>query len=697
MKRLKLIAVIIIFIGFCSFKFSDGPDKNKIILENIIQILNVGHFNPAIVNDNFSEKVFKLYIKNLDNGKRFLVKSDVDELKKYEYLIDDQIKKGSFEFFNLSVKLLDNRTNEMKDFYKELLSKPFDFNLEETINMDYENLSNSKDLSDLKESWRKWIKYQVLVKIDDALDVQEKAIKDKDTTLKKVKTFEEIESDARGKVLKTNNDWFKRISQVEKIDRIAAYINAMVACYDPHTEYFPPKQKEDFDISMSGKLEGIGATLQEKDGYIKVSNIVPGSPAAKTGKLKAGDLIIKVAQGESEPVDVVDMRLDNAVKLIRGKKGTEVRLTLKKIDGSIEILPIIRDVIVIEEGYAKSAILKDDKENGVIGYIKLPQFYADFANRNGRRSFTDIKNEIEKLNRENVKGLILDLRFNGGGSLQDVVDMAGLFIKNGPIVQVKGNTGLPSVLSDNDPAIQFDKPLVVLVNSFSASASEIFAAAMQDYKRGVILGSTSTYGKGTVQRFVDLDEYLAMADDTLKPLGSIKLTIQKFYRINGGSTQLKGVTPDIILPDIYNYLKVGESEMDYPMQWSQVNAVNYNVWNSTINFSDIKQKSKARTDKSEIMNLINENALRLEKLDKDKIASLNLNKYRKEQTKLKEESKKYENVDKEIPQLTALSLNSDEEEMKSDTIKQSKAKTWLKDIKKDAYIYEAVKVIEDIK
>jgi carboxyl-terminal processing protease len=256
---------------------------------------------------------------------------------------------------------------------------------------------------------------------------------------------------------------------------------------------------------------------------------------------------------------------------------------------------------------------------------------------------------------------------------------------------------MPSVLSDNDPSIQFDKPLVVLVNSFSASASEIFAAAMQDYKRAVIIGSTSTYGKGTVQRFVDLDEYLAMADDTLKPLGSLKLTIQKFYRINGGSTQLKGVTPDIILPDVYNYLKVGESEMDYPMQWSQVNAVNYNVWNSTINFSDIKQKSKARTDKSEVMNLINESSLRLEKLDKEKTVTLNLTKYRKEQLKLNEESKKYENIEKEIPQLVAITLKSDDEEMKSDTVKQSRAKTWLKDIKKDAYIYEAVKVIEDLK
>lgn len=695
MKTYFVAALFSLFI-FTSFHASNDLTKDQVILETALEILKTGHYNPADINDSFSLNLYHLYLKDVDQGKRFFTQQDIEQFKPYVYNLDDEIKIANFDFFNLSEKIYLERFGQVKEYYNEILDKPMDFTVDEEINLDEEKSDYAKNLDGLKDIWRKSLKYQVMTKLADALDMQDKAKEKNDTSLK-IKTYEVLEADARKSVLKTMNDYFRRLEQLNRNDRQALYINCVANCFDPHTEFFAPKDKEDFDITMSGKLEGIGATLQEKDGYVKVAGIVPGSPSWKQGELKEGDVIIKVAQGNEEAVDIVGMRLDNAVKLIRGKKGTEVRLTVRKLDGSVKVISIIRDVVIIDETYAKSAIITSEKEERKIGYIKLPSFYADFNNRNGRRCADDVKNEIIKLKKDNVKGVILDLRFNGGGSLQDVVDIAGLFIKSGPVVQVKSRFGAPYVLADDNSALEFDKPLVILVNIFSASASEILAAAMQDYKRAVIIGAPSTFGKGTVQRFFELDDVIPNTYYKYRPLGSLKVTIQKFYRINGESTQLKGVVPDIILPDIYNYLEVGEGDLDYPMAWTQIAPVDYHLWGTEINYAKIKSNSESRVSKNDYFKKVNENAQRLKKLDDEKTASLNLTKYRARQKELREEAKKYENIDLEIPGMKVFSLKEDMNEIKADSGKAGRAQAWFKSIRKDYYISEALNVLNDMK
>ncbi len=688
--KASIVALIIMLFG--SYAPREADEKDKVLLSVIMHCLGTSHYQAKDVNDDFSKKVFDEYLKAIDVNKKFLIKEDVEQLKKYHTSIDDQAKVGNFDFFNLSQTLLQKRIKEAELYYKEILSKPFDFTVEETIETDAEKLPYATTTADLKENWRKLMKYIVLSRLHDMQIVQEKAVEKKDTSFK-VRTLVAMEADARDKVLKNQNESFKRMNQLTKTDWMAMYINAITAMFDPHTSFFPPKEKENFDIALSGQFEGIGATLQEKDGYIKVTQIVPGSASWKQGQLKANDIILKVAQASQDPVEVVDMRLDDAVKLIRGKKGTEVRLTVKKIDNTVVVIPIIRDVVVLEETYAKSAILKGTKK---VGYIKLPQFYADFNGRGGRSCAKDVKIEIEKLKKDNVEGIILDLRNNGGGSLQDAVDMGGLFIDKGPIVQVKSAKEAPQVLNDYDPATQYTGPLVILVNELSASASEILAAAMQDYKRAVIVGS-NTFGKGTVQRLIDLDSYMPPSFENLKPFGAMKITTQKFYRINGGATQLKGVAPDVLLPDNYKYIKTGERELEYPMAWDEIAKANYKTLENLKNIETIKKNSEIRLKTNKSFILEDENAKRLKTLSERSSFSINLEKYKAEQKKLQDESKKFEEIYVEIKDLEILPVTADAAAIQSDTAKVESMKTWSKTLKKDMYIYEGMNVINDLK
>ncbi|MCF6243169.1 MAG: carboxy terminal-processing peptidase, partial [Bacteroidales bacterium] len=527
---------------------------------------------------------------------------------------------------------------------------------------------------------------------------QENAISDKDTSYK-VMPFDSLEAKARQQVAEDYKQMFRRLHQQTEKDRMNAYLNAFVQSYDPHSEYMSPKEKKNFDIRMSGQFEGIGASLQElNNGYIKVARIIPGSASWRQGELKAGDIILKVAQGDKDPISIVGMRLDDAVQYIRGKKGTEVRLTVKKPDNSIVVIPIVRDVVILEETYAKSAILKDKNSNFKAGYIYLPSFYVDFKNRNGRHCSKDVEIEINKLKKEGVDGIILDLRYNGGGSLQDVVEMAGLFIDKGPIVQVKGRYGKPYILKDSDPKLQYEGKLIIMVNKLSASASEIMAAAMQDYGRAVIVGSPVTYGKGTVQKIVNLDQMLNRNYDDLKPLGNMRLTIQKFYRINGGATQLRGVKADIILPDIYAGIDIGESELDNVIPWDEIQPAQYTKWKHPItNLDEVKTESAKRVSANKDFNLIKQNAQRMKEQKENTVVNLNLEKYRASQKKIKEETKKYENVFKEKTSLQALILSADREQMQTDSIKKASFKDWTKNIEKDGYIEETVKILESLK
>ena len=692
----RLLTPLIAIVLLAAFIPGDKQHKENIILNVVIQSLNSSHYTPLEINDDFSEKVFDLFVQRLDYNKRFLIEPDIESMKKYRHKIDNEIKDITFNFLNVTTELLIRRTKEAQQYYRDILKEPFNFNKNEEIELNPKRIKYAKNKKGLKEQWRKYLKYDVLTRFVDFQKIQEKAIENNDTTVE-ILSFEALEAKARKKVLKTNDDWFHRMSKIEDNDRFTYYINSIINIYDPHSGYFPPKDKEDFDIAMSGKLEGIGAQLSQRNKYIKVVRIIPGSASWKQGELKAGDIILKVAQGDEEPLDIVDMRLDKAVRFIRGKKGTEARLTIKRVDGTIKVISIIRDIVILDETFAKSMIITDEKSGKKIGYLKLPSFYVDFNNLKGRNASDDVKKELKKLMSEGISGLIFDVRNDGGGSLPDAIDIAGMFIKEGPIVQVKSRIGAPYIYRDKDPSVIYNGPLVVLVNSFSASASEIFAAAMQDYKRAIIIRSTTKFGKGTVQKFADLDNLLKNDFNYLKPLGSLKLTLQKFYRINGGATQLKGITPDIILPSVYSYIDIGEKEMDYAIQWDEITPSKYKKWNKSIDLERIKKFSDNRIKSDTIFQLLNEKALKLKDQRDNTTKSLNLEKYNTEEKKNRKESKRYNAIGKQVLGLNLHVLKSDLTEIEADSSKMARRDAWRKNLQKDIFLNEAVNVITDFK
>jgi len=695
MKKINiLLSIILIFSVIVAFT-SDNGDKNKLILEIMKQSLKTYHFESHVFDNDFSEEVYKLYMEKLDYNKRFFLQEDINQFAAFKYKIDDAVINEDFTFFNFTKDVYVKRVTELNKYIKAALKKPFDFSKEEYLELDAEKRFYPKSKNELKQNWEKYLKYSVMTKLAQKIEVQEQAIADNDTSTR-IKTIKELEEKSREEVRKTYDDWYYRITKINEKDLLKMYFNSITAFYDPHTGYFPPKDKENFDIHISGKLEGIGATLSQPNAYIKIVSIVAGSACWKQGELEVGDLILKVAQGASEPIDVVDMRLDDAIKMIRGKKGTEVRLTVKKTDGSIKIIPIIRDVVVLEETYAKSVVIKDSKLNNKIGYIYLPGFYVNFKDNKGRRSSEDVEKEILKLKAENVDGIIIDLRNNGGGSLLDAIDIVGLFIDKGPVVQVRSRFAMPQVLKDKKSGALYEGDLLIMVNEFSASASEIMAAAIQDYERGIIVGSKQTFGKGTVQRFIPFDRMTRLHED-LKPLGELKLTIQKFYRVNGGSTQLKGVLSDIVLPDAYSKLDMGEKDLDNPIKWDEIPKAEYEKYSVINNIEIIKANSLKRIAADTSFTVIEEYSKYLKKSRDETLVSLNIKKYKEEQSKREKLNKRFKNADKRISSLEFYILKQDSINIYSDTIKTKKAKRWMKNLKKDIYLEESVNILNDMK
>lgn len=684
-----------VLIGLCAMLSSFALvrytfDKNDVIFELIFSSLNQRHYSPLKIDDAFSEKAFDSYLNDIDYNKKFLLQSDIDQLSKYKYQIDDQLLNQRHDFYQAAVEILNKRVKERSTWSAEILSKPLNYSIDEEYETDAKKTTYAKTEADARREWEKMLKSQVLFRIDDMLQRQEKAQEKHDTAVK-VRSFDSLEVDARRKTLKANEDWFKRLNKITPRERFSQFANAVTSVYDPHTEYFGPKEKKKFDQMMSGQFEGIGARLSQKDGVLKVDEVIVGSPSYKQGELKFGDEILKVAQGAGEPVDVSTKDIEDAIDLIKGKKGTEVRLTVKKADNSIKVIAIVRDVVEMEETFAKSAIL-DNKNK--IGYIYLPTFYTPFGRNDGRHCAMDVRKEIQKLKSQGVKGIILDVRDNGGGALQEVVEMAGLFFTRGPVVQVKDKNA-QNVLEDKNPDVAWDGPLTILINHNSASASEILAAAIQDYKRGVIIG-TQSFGKGTVQSFIDLDAYLIPPFDTIKPVGQVKITQQKFYRINGGATQLKGVMPDIVLPDPYALIDLGEKELDHPMPWDEISKADYKEF-QTINYSSLLKKSKTRTEKNPQFTLVEEQAKEIKQKKDDTRYNLQFDKFRAEQKQMREQNKKYEDLRKEIKGFSASMLEEDRQRISSaDTSRVGRENRWVKAISKDPYIYEATNVINDM-
>ena len=720
-KNFKIVLAILCLSGaLFAFKINgskqntEDPEKDRLLLELLTFVIEKGHYDPAVMDDEFSKGVYKDYIQALDPSKRFFLQSDIDEFAKYELDLDDQINNKELTFFELTYSRLMVRMEESKKIYKGLLETPNDFTIDESFDTDYDKMPYAKNNKELIDRWRKQMKLSALSSITERLRMQESKAKTPETTEVtkaeelssdlgmdatsktdkniKIKTFAELEAESRVNIGKSLDESFGFIKELTRDDWFTVYINSIMTRFDPHTSYFAPEEKERFDVSMSGKLEGIGARLQKKNDFTEISELISGGPAWRGRQLEAGDVILKVGQGSAEPVDVVGMRLDDVVKKIKGPKGTIVRLTVKKVDGTIKNISIVRDIVEIEETYAKSSVVE---KNGLrYGVIYLPKFYIDFENRDGRDAGKDIALEVERLKQAKVNGIVLDVRDDGGGSLSTVVDIAGLFIHEGPIVQVKSSGKKKEILYDTDPKIEWDGPLVIMVNSFSASASEILAAAIQDYKRGIIIGSKQTYGKGTVQNVIDLNQFVR--NSSVGDLGALKTTTQKFYRINGGSTQREGVSSDVVMPDRYAYLKMGERDVDNAMPWDKIDAAPFTQWKNTQNFDKAIARSKARIAENPQFKLIEENAKWIDSKSNENTYSLNIDKFRAVQNSVEETAKKYKPIFEYKNQLKFTSLPYEEEEYKKDPTLKEKRQRWHESLSKDVYVEEALNVLDDL-
>ncbi|MBA6153463.1 carboxy terminal-processing peptidase [Gelidibacter maritimus] len=721
MKRNYKILLLALMLAFASCSFTtktfEDPDKDKLLMQLITYVLEEGHFSPKEINDEFSENVFKAYLDQLDPFKRYFYASDIKEFQAYKNKIDDQLKNQELTFFNLTHNRLLQRLEESQEMYREVLAKPFDYTIDEQINTEYKNLAYVNSKKEMRERWRTQLKFSAIANYDDLISQQENTFSDKkkvekmtsvegeggdfisvesedSDAPKEKKSLTELEAEARETTLNSLNELYDYIDERKRDDWFGVYLNAIVAEFDPHTFYYAPEDKERFDVAMSGKFEGIGARLQKKMDVVTIIEIISGGPAWKKNELEAGDQILKVQQDDGEPaVNIVGMRLEDAVKLIKGPKGTDVILTVKKVDGTIEDLTITRDVVELEEVYAKSTtVIKDDKK---FGMINLPGFYVNMEDYKKRNAATDVKLEIERLKEEGIEGLVLDLRNNGGGSLQTVIDMAGLFIKEGPIVQVKTTGGQKEVLRDKDKSVTWDGPLVIMVNENSASASEILAAAMQDYKRALVIGSKQTFGKGTVQTVLDLNRMVR--NNTSGDMGALKYTIQKYYRINGGSTQLEGVKSDVVVPDRYSYIALGEKNQDNPMAYDKIDATDYKLWDHNIDYQKAIDNSYARIKNNQQLKLIDDNARWVKKIRDKEEYSLKYDTYKAALKLNEEEAKQFEKLTDYKTNLTFSSLPYENKLMAADSILKEKRDRWHKALSHDVYVEEALNLLSDLR
>ena len=701
-KNFKVLLVaVFVAIASCSFttKKFDNPEKDKLLIDLITYVLEKGHYSPKDMDDAFSRNIYKNFIDDVDPLKRYFLNSDIEEFKKYETAIDDQIKIKDVTFFKLVYTRLTERINQIEKIYPRILELPFNYSIDEELNVDYDKITYPNNIKALENRWRKQLKFTTISNYYDLIEengtnLNEKSTEGKSEDFENPKSLSEIEIEARENTKSSMSEYFDFVNDLESKDYFGIFLNTIVEEFDPHTNYFAPSDRDRFELQMSGKLEGIGARLQKKNDYIKIVEVISGGPAWRGEHVEVGDMIMKVRQeSEKEAVSIIGMRLDDAVKLIKGPKGTKVILTIKRVDGSIEEEIIIRDVVEIEETYAKSALIKKEDKN--YGLIDLRQFYFDMQNYKERNAASDVKKEIIRLKKQGMEGLIIDLRGNGGGSLRTAVDMAGLFIKEGPIVQVASSGSKKEVLNDNDDEIVWNGPLVILVNELSASASEILAAAMQDYKRAIVVGSKQSYGKGTVQNLLDLNQWLR--NNEMGDMGSLKLTTQKFYRVNGGSTQLEGVKSDVVMADRYSYIDIGEKDYDNPLPYDKIEPANYEVWNGNIDFEKTISRSIERITKSQQLKLIDENAQWIKNRRDVTTVNLNYESYKKDIESRIDETKKFDSIDNYDNKLIYESLPFEIELMKQDSTLFEKRKRWHKSLGNDIYIEEGINILQDLK
>ena len=685
----SFLVVITLFSGVSFGAEAHGDfeeNRAKLISYLIRQQLAANHYSNKVLDDDFSRAAFDIYLKQLDGQKRFLLKEDVRKLKVFSDRIDDEINQSKIQLPSLSSGILNARVAQARTMVREILAKDFDFSRKEEIETDPEKLDYCTDAAELRERWRKMLKLQVLSRYLDMEEDAQAAAKDGK------KGIAPSQAEARERILKNYETFFSRLLAEKEKDSYDRYFEAVTRAFDPHTNYLPPAEKEDFDISMSGSLEGIGATLREEDGYIRVVSIVPGSAAWRQGQLQPEDIILKVGEGKADPVDITDTRIRDAVALIRGKKGTEVRLTVRRPDGTGMVIPIVRDVVQIEDTFVKSTVLPDDGSGRTIGYVKIPSFYRDFKGErqggSGRNVTDDLRKELESLKAQKIDGLVLDLRNNGGGALTDAVGAAGLFIEGGPVVQVRNSNGKVQVLTDENKGVVYDGPMVVLVNQFSASASEILAGALQDYGRAVVMGGEHTHGKGTVQAIMDLDRTVPFIGmNKYQPLGALKVTIQKFYRVTGDSTQYRGVVPDIILPDRLAHLKTGEQYNEHSLPWNAIQGTPFKPWGESLNISALQEQSRLRIAESAEFARIVADAEQARLRSENTRQSLFIDDFRR----LRAESKKMDEENRSPHGMTMRGKPRDPSQSAED-----RRKEWIRQLTEDPYTGEAVSVIGDI-
>ena len=671
-----IVAIILFGFSFSEDKFSD-PNKEKLLIEVVKYVVEKGHYSRLDINDDISEKIYNTYLEQLDAQKRFFLQSDIRQFEKYKLKLDDQLKDQDLTFFNLVYETSRKRINEVKNYYEEIMSNSFDFSSNEDINLDFENKSYARNSNEIKNRWRKQLKYSTLdiisLKLGDSIKVIDNKTRNESMTL----------------IKKNTDDFFDYVEEMDRDDWFANYINAFLNQLDPHTVYFNPEDKDRFDTNISGKFDGIGARLQKTEGTVKIVDIIVGGPIWKDKLLDVGDIILKVAQENQDPVNIIGMKLDDAIKLIKGPADSFVTLTVKKISGEIKDVLIKRGVVELEELYAKSTLINKGDKN--YGYISLPKFYIDFSDRKSRNSANDVKNEIIKLKNNGISGLILDLRNNGGGALQTVVDMTGLFIERGPIVQVKSTGNRKQILYDKDPQVVWDGPLVILMNKMSASASEILAGALQDYNRAVIIGNEKSFGKGTVQNVIDLNRFIS---NSSYDLGALKITTDKFYRINGESVQLEGVKSDIVIPDSYKYIFNGEKDEKNPLQWDKITPANFDKWAKRDYLNKISSENQSRIDNDDYYSLINDRAQWLKDQQSNKTISLNFNSYNSFLTKQREKNKRFESLNKYENTLNFRLLKTEKQYIMSNKELLSSRNRWHRNLTKDLYLEEGVKALE---
>jgi len=699
-KRSSIAVVLFLSLVTCVSanmnKAETGYDsgKAKLLSYIIAKQLSESHYSHKPINDSFSEKAFKLYIEQVDTRKRYFIQQDIDVLEAYRQVLDDELATGRIVFPTVAEEILKERVRQILGFLDEIEKKDLNYQSKEFLEVDPDKLSFCSTLIELNDRWRKTITYQIILKYLDLVDINDAKIKDDAPTQNK--TDAELWAEAKEKTIKSNRELLDRIIKRENKDVFDLYFSIVANVFDPHSTFMPPTEKEDFDIHMRGSLEGIGAVLQEEDGFIKVMRIIPGGAAYRQKQLQASDIILSVAQSDDEPVDITDMRIRDAVRLIRGPKGSKVLLTVKTAEGKIRRIPIIRDVVELEETFVKTALLTS-KDNEKFAYVKIPTFYRDFEGTKygggGRNVTDDVKKALQDLKKEKTHGLIVDLRNNGGGALVDAVRIAGLFIETGPIVQIKTNEDKAEVLYDYDKDIYYDGPIAVLINRFSASASEILAGALQDYKRAIIIGSKHSYGKGTVQTLINLDTKLPFLGINLakyKPLGALKVTTQKFYRVNGESTQRKGVVSDIILPDRFEFAETGEQYMENSMPWDTIAPIDYTLWQKQFNLKSLKTMSSSRIKNDEDFARIEKAAMESKKRLEHTLVAIDLDSVRKEREAVKEDSSL--TTDSLHAAETANSSGDDGKEHTDEEQQQM----MVNQLQEDPYVIETLSILHDL-